>query len=409
VKRFLPNIKIDLKDIDTKIAVKKSEVEVPKKKKMPEIANLPDTQKLYYENEKLFETEAKVLKVGENYVVLDKTIFYPRGGGAEPDYGEIDGNKVNDVEPIGNIIVHFIDSPKLKEGQKVKIKIDKKRRLAIMRHHTATHILTGSTRKILGNHIWQAGTKKDEGKAHLDITHYEPLTYEQLQAIQNLANQIISKSIKTGKSVMPRDVAEREYGFRLYQGGAVPGKNLRIVSINDFDVEACGGLHLDNVADAEEILIFNTKKIQDGVIRIEFVAGRELVKKMKREISEKTKKEGEDLEKKFKSIEERKKKIKEVKKEGKFLCGINYVDTDDMKELEIIGKGSVEKKPTECSILIGKGIVYGIAGEKSKIDIENKVKNIAKEMGGSAGGSKKEFKGGGSLKEKSKDIYKKFK
>jgi len=370
---------------------------------------LPDTQKLYYENEKLFKTNAKVLKVGNNYVVLDKTIFYPRGGEQEPDHGEINGNKVSDVESIGNIIVHFIENPKLKEGQMVETKIDKKRRLAIMRHHTATHIITGSSRKILGNHVWQAGSKKDEDKAHLDITHYESLTEKQLQDIQSLANDIIMRNIKTEKSVMPRDVAERQYGLKLYQGGAVPGKNLRIVSICDFDTEACGGTHLDELSEVEEILIFNTKKMQDGVIRIEFVAGKELVEKKRREIEERKTRERESLEKKMKEIEERKMKIREVKAKSDVLFGVNYVDTEDMKELEIIGRSSVKQYPTRFSILIGNGIVYGIRGEDCRDDIEKKVKEIAKMMGGYAGGFKNEFKGGGPLKEKSKDISKGFK
>ncbi len=409
VKKFLPELRISLGDIDTKIAVRKSEAKVSKEKQMVDVSGLPETQRLYYDDNKLFETEAKVLKVGENYVVLDKTIFYPRGGGQEPDLGEIDGNTVKDVELVKNVIVHFVDKPKLKENKKVKIKIDKERRLAIMRHHTATHILTGSTRKILGNHVWQAGTKKGEDKAHLDITHYESLSNEQLTEIQKLANEIIRKNIEISKSILPRDVAEREYGFKLYQGGAVPGKNLKIISIGDLDTEACGGIHLDNVADAEEILIFNTKKIQDGVIRLEFVAGKELAKKMRKEMLEKNKKSIEILERKIKSIEEEKKKLKDLKKKEEAIFGMNYVDTEDMKELEVIGRESVKKEPGRFSILIGKGIVFGIRGENCKADIENKIKEIAKEFGGSAGGFGNEFKGGGPLKKKSKEIYKKFK
>jgi len=384
--------------------------EKPKiEKKLLEVSKLPDTKKLYYENEKLFDFKAKVLKVDGDLVVLDQTVFYPRSGGAEPDLGTVNGYRVYDVESEGNVIIHKIENHNLKVGDIANCKVDSKRREQIKKHHTATHIINGSARKLLGNHVWQAGSKKDIDKAHLDITHYEPLTEEQIKEIERIANQAIKDNLKVKKEVLDRNTAEKRYGFRIYQGGAVPGKMLRIISIADFDAEACGGLHIDNTSEIEEIFIFSSKKMQDGIIRIEYVAGKELVERTKIELKEQKRMKEERVKKKLTEIEKEKERIKSLKKVSKKMFGINYIDTEDMKELEVIGRESIKEEPEKFSILIGRGIVIGIKGEKCKKDIEKIVKEVAKIMGGSAGGQENEFKGGGPLKEKGKEAYDKIK
>jgi alanyl-tRNA synthetase len=110
-------------------------------------------------------------------------------------------------------------------------------------------------------------------KARLDITHYENLSKEQLAQIEDLANKIIRENLPVNKSFMKRNIAELQFGFRIYQGGAVPGKDLRIVEIVGFDVEACGGTHLDITGDVGRIKILKASKLQDGIVRIEFTAG----------------------------------------------------------------------------------------------------------------------------------------
>jgi len=232
------------------------------------------------------------------------------------------------------------------------------------------------------------------------------LTPEQVAEIQKVANQIIKEAMQTKKEVLSRDEAEKKYGFRLYQGGAVPGKELRVISINDFDHEACGGTHLNNTKDVEEIFIFNTKKIQDGIIRLEFVAGKDLIEKTKKELENQKLKLQEAYKNKKAKLAETKLKIQKIKEKIKPLYGLNYVNTNDMKELEVIGKESFKRNPNNYSILVGNGIVFGIG--KDKI-VEKLVKEIARLMGGSAGGSGNEYKGGGPLKVKSKEIYNKLK
>ena len=107
----------------------------------------------------------------------------------------------------------------------------------------------------------------------MDITHYEQISEENLKKIEEVANDIVTKAINLKLSFMPRSKAEQEYGMEIYQGGAVPGKNIRIVEIPGHDVEACGGTHLNNTSETGKIKILNSQKIQDGVVRLTFTAG----------------------------------------------------------------------------------------------------------------------------------------
>ncbi|MBT3985607.1 hypothetical protein HOE91_04885 [archaeon] len=145
-------------------------------------------------------------------------------------------------------------------------------------HHTATHVVNAAAKKVLGSHVNQAGAFKDVDKARLDITHYDNVSNEELVKIEEEANKIVKSSIDVVSEFIPRNVAEKKYGMEIYQGGAVPGKKLRIVSIKGIDVEACGGTHLNNTKEIKEIKILKSTKVQDGVIRLVFVAGDAAVK-----------------------------------------------------------------------------------------------------------------------------------
>ncbi|GIU69925.1 MAG: hypothetical protein KatS3mg002_1161 [Candidatus Woesearchaeota archaeon] len=237
------------------------------------------TEALYFDHYDLVDFKAVVLKIihdleENNYkVILDRTAFYPTSGGQLHDIGTLNKSEVIDVFKQGTAIIHVLKEVDFKEKQIVYGRIDIDRRIQLAQHHTATHILNGAARKILGNHVWQAGASKTLEKARLDITHYENLTPKQISEIEELANKIVKENLPVYKTFMKRNVAELKYGFRLYQGGAVPGRELRIVEIVGFDVEACGGTHLDITGDVGQIKILRTSKIQDGVVRIEFTAG----------------------------------------------------------------------------------------------------------------------------------------
>jgi len=243
-----------------------------------EFKDLPATEKLYYKDPSMLEFDARVLRVRVNHVVLDRTCFYPEGGGAVSDQGILRHSKgecrVVDVQILeGGVIVHKIEGPPPAEGEIVKGMVDRERRFSIMRHHTATHIILGAARRVLGKHAWQAGARKEPGFARLDISHHRRLSLEEVTRIEEEANKIIAARIPVRIMEMNRNEAERRYGFQLYQGGEVPSAKIRVVEIPGWDAEACGGLHAENTEDVGLIKILRTERIQDGVERLVFAAG----------------------------------------------------------------------------------------------------------------------------------------
>jgi len=301
-----------------------------------DVPSLPATEKLYIKDYLKVEFRAMVLWAKDDYIVLNKTAFYPTSGGQMHDTGKIIDEKGNEytikeVIKHNNLIVHRVDDKKkipLKKNDVVKGEINKERRIQLSQHHTSAHIVNGAARRILGEHVWQAGAAKSIKKGRLDITHYEGLSKEDIKRIEDLANQIIKEDRKVNNYILERGEAEERFGFRIYQGGAVPGVELRIVEIKDFDVEACGGTHLKSTGEAEIIKILKSTKIQDGVVRIEFAAGKAakaIIEKEEKIINELKKLLNcneeeivgriEELFKKWKKVRKALKKKKEIKKE----------------------------------------------------------------------------------------------
>jgi alanyl-tRNA synthetase len=252
------------------------------------LSTVPVTRTLYYEDAYIKEFEAKVLKaIGENYVVLDQTAFYPEGGGQPADVGVLKFNGIEvaviDVQKVGNVIIHIVKGQMPKEGTKVTGSIDWSRRISLMRHHTATHVIMGAARRILGQHVWQSGAQKGVETSRLDISHYQRLTQEEIDKIEELANEAVMQTMLVKTIVKPRIEAEREHGFRLYQGGAVPGKEIRLVETGNWEVQACGGTHVKNTGEIGLIKILHTERIQDGVERIIFSAGTQALKAIQKD------------------------------------------------------------------------------------------------------------------------------
>jgi alanyl-tRNA synthetase len=188
--------------------------------------------------------------------------------------------EVKDVQSMDGVIVHIMDgTANFKKGSIVQCKVDRERRSRLMAHHTATHLVSAAARSILGKHAWQEGAHKGPDKAHIDVSHYEKLTEQQIQEIEDMANRYITHGIKVTIKDMTRKEAESAYGFSIYQGHGVPGGTLRIVEVRDLDgnlidAEACGGLHLAGMESTVGLIkIINSSRIHDGINRIEFVAG----------------------------------------------------------------------------------------------------------------------------------------
>ena len=390
-----------------------------KKKAMEQLSleNIPETDMLFYKDDPM-EFEAKVLKVFEKGIVLDRTSFYARGGGQEPDHGTIAGFKVIDVNKHGGVILHELEGGIPAQGDTVSCKVDSVRRANITKNHTSTHILNSSARQVLGSWIWQHSAFKEDDHARLDITHHSSLTDSEVADIEKTANQIIAKDMQVTIENYDRGTAEQKYGFKIYQGGVVPVKSVRIVSIEDFDVEACGGTHVKQTKDIELIKITRTKRIQDGVVRLEFVSGPTAQEYVKQQeiIQTQNKEESAQKEIKDKAREENKDKAREkipvfiekvlsgeslesegITVNGK-LCFTADENYDDYFH-QNFGKKLVAKDDTAafCGIFeAGPTIrVMIFAGEKSGVNAGDIAKEIASILGGSGGGDAKFAQGGG--------------
>jgi alanyl-tRNA synthetase len=249
------------------------------------VEGLPATEQMYYPEPYTREWEAKILKVINNeFVVLDKTCFYPEGGGQPADHGYFayDGGvqaEVLDVQKIGRVIVHKIKAANApKEGVSVRGVLDWEKRYALMKAHTGTHLVNGAARRVLGEHVWQCGTQKGVESTRLDISHYRRLTPEEVHRIEALANEAVLADMQVETAWLPRNEAESRYGFRLYQGGAVPGKDIRVVKTGSWDVEACAGTHLKSTGEIGFVKIRYTERVQDGVERLVYSVGMQAVK-----------------------------------------------------------------------------------------------------------------------------------
>ena len=266
---------------------KEAAKEVTKSALVSDLDNLPATNSLYYDDVYQSQFDASVLHCTKvqsddlpegvtHGVILDRTCFYPEGGGQEADFGTLSTESVHcrvlDTRKVGEHIVHFTDSP-LNNGDVVRGSVDWNRRKQLMDHHTSVHIVGGAARRILGPHIYQAGANKSEESARLDITHYNRLSRQDLDEIEKMANQVIVQVHKTEKTILNRKDADRKHGFDLYQGGAPKGDTIRVLRISDHDIQACGGTHHDEPGQIGSIRIVRSTAVQDGVERLHIVAG----------------------------------------------------------------------------------------------------------------------------------------
>ena len=208
-------------------------------------------------------------------IILDRTLFYPEGGGQLGDQGAISQGGIRasvlDTRSQNGIIIHLADTELI--AGPIEGEIDWTRRKQLMDHHTAIHIVGGASRELLGPHVWQAGSSKGAQYARLDITHFSRLSREQLDEIEDMANEVVNSNPPVEKIVLDRSDADSRFGFQIYQGGPPKHQEIRIIKIGDFDTQACGGTHHDEAGQVGELRIIRSSQVQDGVERLQVVAG----------------------------------------------------------------------------------------------------------------------------------------
>jgi len=440
---YLKEMKV-ISDIPSTFYSKLSELHQSKKQKEQDqlsLEGLPETELLYYGDDPE-KFDAKVLKSFDQYVVLDRTSFYARGGGQEPDHGTIEGFDVVDVSKHGNIVLHELKEGTIKEGDTVSCVVDSKRRSDITKNHTSTHILNSSSRSILGSWVWQHSAFKEEDHARLDITHHSALTDDEIVKIENLANSVVKKNMSVNIDSFDRGTAEQKYGFKIYQGGIVPVKSVRIVSIEDFDVEACGGTHVKKTGEIKLVKITRTKRIQDGVVRIEFVSGDTALDYAKQHDVDLAR-ESAELKDKAKLKETRHEQKQELREKLPILVenitackiGTNNVDETIVVMTEpgkpnfcsamseqydeffhiSLGEKLIEKDPwmVYCGVFEDGDKIRAIIYSGEQVGKDKKAGDIAKTvsevLGGAGGGTQRFAQGGGKDKSKKNDAIEKAK
>jgi alanyl-tRNA synthetase len=416
-----------------------SQVSSQASKPIPGLEDLPPTKLLYYQDESIRHFHAKVLKVVEDkYIILDQTAFYPRGGGQEPDTGQIEDIKVVEVTKQADVVVHKIEGGgriPAKE-QTVHGTVNARRRDLITKHHTATHVLNSSSRNALGSWVWQNSAFKEEGYGRLDITHHSALTREEVKKIERMANWVIRENHPVIIKTYDRGDAEQQFSFRIYQGGVVPTSNVRIVNINGWDIEACGGTHVKTTGEIGLVKIVKSERIQDGVVRLEFVAGEAAVSYMQQldsqlasiaqTLGSSREKVIQSFDKAMQDAEAAKKKLramlrvvsgpiaKSISEQAKRLDSGIHLYTIYDEELDddyhiAIGEKAIElDKHLVYLALVSKGqgirvIVFAGEAACKKVKASAIAKQVSGKLGGSGGGDNRFGQGGGKSKDRIKE------
>jgi len=263
------------------------------------------------------ESPATVVAVLDDGIILDRTPFYSESGGQVGDKGTLVSAETGDVVPVDTAIspapgitLHRVaDASTLKKGDKIIARINPDLRHATMRNHTATHLLHAALRKVLGTHVKQAGSIVDPGRLRFDFTHYAATDPEELAEIEKLANEEILKNIEVKTNIMDLDQALTTGAMALF--GEKYGDKVRVVSVEGFSKELCGGTHVHRTGDIGLCKIVYEGSISAGVRRLEAITGDAILQKFQdearvsREAQEKLAEEKRTLEKRLEQMKEK--------------------------------------------------------------------------------------------------------
>ena len=231
------------------------------------------------------ELRDEVAAGAEAVVVLDQSPFYAEMGGQVADHGTITADgvvfTVADVQKNkGGKFMHYgrLAQGVLHVGDTVHTAIDMERRKAIQRAHSTTHLLDAALKKVLGDHVHQAGSLVEPDRLRFDFTHFEAISPEELRQVEELVNDVILEGYPVVTEILPIEEAKKKGAVAMF--GEKYGETVRVVEMSDFSVEFCGGTHVDNTAKAGPFRIKSESSVASGVRRIEATCGKLSLKAM---------------------------------------------------------------------------------------------------------------------------------
>lgn len=383
---------------------------------------------------------SEVVSEGQALLVFDQTPFYAEMGGQVADRGVIKNAN-------GDIVARVIDVQKAPNGQALHtvdvlaslaldtvytLDIDHKRRYAVEKNHTATHLLHAALHNIIGEHATQAGSLNEEEFLRFDFTHFEAVTVDELRRIEEEVNQQIWKALAITTTETDVETAKSMGAMALF--GEKYGKTVRVVQIGDYSVELCGGTHLNNTSEIGLFKILKEEGIGSGTRRILAVTGQQAFESFRKqedalkEIAHTLKAPQMDqvpakvvsLSEQLRDLQKENAELKEkaaaaqagdVFKEVKEVNGLRYiasqVSVSDAGALRTFADNWKQKDYSEVLVLvaaIGEKVNVLVASKSKEVHAGNMIKVLAPIVSGRGGGKPDMAMAGGSDASKISDL-----
>ena len=412
----------------------------------PSLEGTPETEFTGYEATEHDGQVLRLLKDGEavdqlsagesGVVILDRTPFYGESGGQVGDSGWITVGesrfRVDDTQKQGGVFLHYGEmvSGRIQVGEGVHAEVDAERRAAIMRNHSATHLMHEALRHQLGDHVQQKGSLVDADKLRFDFSHFQPLTREEIRAIEDRVNAQILANIPTRAEVMSIDDARETGAMMLF--GEKYGDTVRVLHIGSESVELCGGTHVERTGDIGPFKIVLETGVASGVRRIEAITGHKALQRFQADedqldrLAESLKTSRDELQPKIEQLQKQQKQLEKQLEQlkGKLAAqaggdlASRAVEIDGIQVLAAELEGAdvktlrdtvdqLKNKLGKAAIVLGSRdggkltLIAGVTkGETDRIKAGDLVNAVAQQCGGRGGGRPDMAQAGGSEPEK---------
>ena len=396
------------------------------------------TEFIGYNNE---ESEAQILGIisagkqleeieanKECSVILNQTVFYAESGGQIGDTGSIYSDdcqfEVTDTQKRQNLIIHngILKKGKMSTNLHVNLKINHEKRASCKAYHSATHILHQALRDTLGEHVTQKGSLVSYDKLRFDFSHHKPMTGDEIENVENIANEIIKNSSDVETKLMNSEDAINSGALALF--GEKYADEVRVLSIGlkedkTYSTELCGGTHVNNTSEIGDFKIISESSVSSGIRRIEALRAKDLDNYKKKKLSEESELEEKKIESEklkeisVKNISEIKKQINDtVKQDNETHLIIKFYDDLKVSDLRNVVDYAKKTFKNEGVIVLGAksnnkiSYLVGVSDELSNNLGANDIAQFASSVSnGKGGGGRKDFaQSGGELINENKQI-----